>query len=185
MKIYRAIVLGAFSLIFAGCGSTSSTPRYPISSTGMAKDLDSGMIVDIRPVIIDGTSSGIGSYGGAIAGSAIGGTVVSDLSGTSLGGAVGAAGGMIAGAVVGPKIEKSLTSKKAQEITVQLDEGGTIVVVQELREPRFNIGDPVRVDSNLAGAARIYHAHENPGVDPDTGAYLPEDFDTSKESELE
>jgi len=140
------------------------------------------MVVDVRPVVIDGTSSGLGSYGGAIAGSAVGGTVASDLSGTSLGGAVGAAGGMIAGAVVGPKIEKSLTSKKAQEITVQLDEGGTIVVVQELGEPRFNMGDPVRVDSNLAGAARIYHAHDNPGVDPDTGVYLPEDFEVSDEA---
>ena len=88
---------------------------------------------------------------------------------------------MIAGAVVGPKIEKALTSKRAQELTIQIDEGGIIVVVQELREPRFNIGDSVRVDSNVAGAARIFHAHENPHIDPDTGAYLPDDFETPNE----
>ena len=109
-----------------------------------------------------------------MAGRAIG----AEASGTSLGTAVGAAGGMIAGGVVGPKIEKALTSKRAQELTIQMDEGGTIIVVQEIREPRFNIGDPVRVDSNLAGAARVFHADDNPHIDPDTGAYLPDDFES-------
>ncbi len=176
---YRDIILViAFSLIFVGCQSTSSRSRYPISSTGMAKQLDDGTIIDVREVVIDGSSSGIGAYGGAIGGSAVGGTVGAEISGTSLGTAVGAAGGMIAGGVVGPKIEKALTSKRAQELIIQMDEGGTIVVIQEIREPRFNIGDPVKVDSNLAGAARVYHADENPYIDPDTGAYLPEDFET-------
>ncbi len=175
------ILILAFSLIFAGCQSTSTSSRYPITSTGMAKQLESGTVIDVREVVIDGSSSGIGSYGGAIGGSAVGGTVGADLSGTSVGAAVGAAGGMIAGAVVGPAIEKAITSKKAQELTVQMEEGGVVVVVQELREPRFNIGDLVKVDSNLAGAARIFHADENPYIDPDTGAYLPDDFETPQE----
>ncbi len=171
------IWLIVFSLIFVGCQSSSSRSRYPISSTGMAKQLDDGTIIDIREVVIDGSSSGIGAYGGAIGGSVVGGTVGAEISGTSLGTAVGAAGGMIAGGVVGPKIEKALTSQRAQELIIQMDEGGTIVVVQEIREPRFNIGDPVKVDSNLAGAARVFHADEDPYIDPDTGAYLPEDFE--------
>ncbi len=181
MKTYGIIGISFFSLIFLGCESTSNHSRYPITSTGLAKELDRATVIDVREVVIDGTSSGIGSYGGGVAGGAIGGTVGADLSGTSLGAATGAAGGMITGAVVGPKIEKAMTSKRAQAITVQLDEGGTLVVVQELREPRFNIGDPVRVDSNLAGAARVYHANDNPYIDPDTGAYLPEDFEVPHE----
>lgn len=166
-----------FSLIFAGCQSSSSRSRYPISSTGMAKQLDGGTVIDIREVVIDGSSSGIGSYGGAIGGSAVGGAIGADLSGTSIGTAVGAAGGMIAGSVVGTKIEKAMTSKRAQELTIQLENGVTVVVVQEIREPWFNIGDPVKVDSNRAGAARVYHADEDPYIDPDTGAYLPDDFE--------
>lgn len=177
MNFRGVILLLVFSLIFVGCQSSSSRSHYPISSTGMAKQLDGGTIIDLREVVIDGSSSGIGAYGGAIGGSVAGGTIGADVSGTSLGAAVGAAGGMIAGGVVGPKIEKALTSKRAQELTIQMDEGGTIVVVQEIREPRFNIGDPVRVDSNLAGAARVFHADDNPYIDPDTGAYLPEDFE--------
>ncbi len=175
---FRCVILFlVFSLIFVGCQSTSSRSRYPITSTGMAKQLEGGTIIDVREVVIDGTSSGIGAYGGAIAGSAVGGTVGAGLSGTSLGTAVGAAGGMIAGSVAGPKIEKALTSRRAQELMIQMDEGGTIIVIQEIREPRFNIGDPVRVDSNLAGAARVFHADDNPHIAPDTGAYLPEDFE--------
>ncbi len=177
MKFCSLVLIFAFSLIFASCQSHSSQSRYPITSTGMAKPLEGGTIVDLREVVIDGSSSGIGAYGGAIGGSVAGGTIGAEVSGTSLGAAVGAAGGMIAGGVVGPKIEKALTSRRAQELTIQMHEGGTIIVVQEIREPRFNIGDLVRVDSNLAGAARVYHANDNPNIDPDTGAYLPDDFE--------
>lgn len=177
MRLRDLFLFVVFALIFIGCQSASTRSRYPIASTGMSKDLDSGTIVDINEVIIDGSSSGIGAYGGAIGGSVIGGQIGADLSGTSLGGAVGAAGGMITGAVVGPKIEKALTSRRAQELKIQMDKGGIIVVVQELREPLFNIGDSVQVDSNAAGAARVFHSDENPYIDPDTGAYLPDDFE--------
>ena len=57
-----------------------------------------------------------------------------------------------------------------------MDAGGLIVVTQELRKPWFNIGDPVKVDTSLSGAGRVYHADEDPFIDPDTGAYLPEDL---------
>ena len=178
MKFCSLVLIFVFSLFSSSCQSTSSQSRYPITSNGMAKQLDGGTIVDLREVVIDGTSSGLGAYGGAIGGSVAGRAIGAEASRTSLGTAVGAAGGMIAGGVVGPKIEKALTSKRAQELTIQMDEGGTIIVVQEIREPRFNIGDPVRVDSNLAGAARVFHADDNPHIDPDTGAYLPDDFES-------
>tara|TARA_B100000900_G_scaffold309648_1_gene268359 strand:- start:2370 stop:2807 length:438 start_codon:yes stop_codon:yes gene_type:complete len=144
----------------------------------MAKQLDGGTIVDLKEVVIDGTSSGLGAYGGAIGGSLAGGAIGAEAIGTSLGATVGAAGGMIVGGVVGTKIEKTLTSKRAQELTIQMDDGGTIIVLQEIRVPRLNIGDPVRVDSNLAGAARVFHADDNPHTDPDTEAYLPDDFES-------
>ena len=109
MKFCSLVLIFVFSLFFLSCQSTSSQSRYPITSSGMAKKLDGGTIVDLREVVIDGTSSGLGAYGGAIGGSVAGGAIGAEASGTSLGAAVGAAGGMIAGGVVGPKIEKALT----------------------------------------------------------------------------
>lgn len=178
MKFCSLVLIFVFSLFFLSCQSTPSQSRYPITSSGMAKQLEGGTIVDLREVVIDGTSSGLGAYGGAIGAIVAGRAIGAEASGTSLGAAVGAAGGMIAGGVVGPKIEKALTSTRAQELTIRMDEGGTIIVVQEIREPRFNIGDSVRVDSTLAGAARVFHADDNPHIDPDTGAYLPDDFES-------
>lgn len=171
----------SFSPFFSGCNSTQSTSRYPTTPTGMAKDLEGGTIVDIREVIIDGRTSGVGTATGTLSGAVAGSQIGGSLGDPSSGAATGAAGGAIAGAVIGPKVEKALTSKRAQELTVRMDTGGLIVVTQELRKPWFNIGDPVKVDTSLSGAGRVYHANEDPYIDPDTGAYLPEDFEIPAE----
>ncbi len=167
----------SFSLFFLGCNSKQSASRYPTTPTGMAKELESGTIVDVREVIIDGRASVVGTATGTLSGAVIGSQIGGTLGDPSSGSATGAAGGTIAGAVIGPKVEKALTSKRAQELTVRMDAGGLIVVTQELRKPWFNIGDPVKVDTSLSGAGRVYHAAEDPYIDPDTGAYLPEGFE--------
>ena len=82
--------------------------------------------------------------------------------------------------MVGPRIEKAMTSKVAQELTIRMEEGDVIVVVQERRDPEFMIGDTVRVRKNAYDSTRIFHSDEDPFVDPDTGAYLPEDFKTAE-----
>jgi outer membrane lipoprotein SlyB len=147
----------------------------------MAKELESGTIVDVREVIIDGRTSVLGTATGTLSGAVAGSQIGGSLGDLSSGAATGAAGGAIAGAVIGPKVEKALTSKRAQELTVLMDSGGLIVVTQELRKPWFNIGDPVKVDTSMSGAGRVYHAYEDSFIDPDTGAYLPEDFEIPTE----
>ena len=72
MKFCSLVLIFVFSLFSSSCQSTSSQSRYPITSNGMAKQLDGGTIVDLREVVIDGTSSGLGAYGGAIGGSVAG-----------------------------------------------------------------------------------------------------------------
>ena len=73
--------------------------------------------------------------------------------GASAGGA--SAGGAVAGAIVGQQVEKSLTKKLAQEITIEMDDGSTVVVVQEMKEPPFNAGDRVSVLESRGGYARV------------------------------
>ena len=57
-------------------------------------------------------------------------------------------------------------------MTVALESGKVVVVVQEHREPSFRPDDPVTVYTTRMGESLIYHAGENPGRDPDTNAYL-------------
>ena len=71
--------------------------------------------------------------------------------------ALASAGGAVAGAIVGQQVEKSLTKKLAQEITIEMDDGSTVVVVQEAKEPPFNTGDRVSVLESRGGYARVRH----------------------------
>ncbi len=85
-------------------------------------------------------------------GSAIGSTV-----GRGDGRVLASAGGAVAGAIVGEKVEKALTAKLAQELTIELDDGQTVVVVQELKEPAFQTGDRVSLLEARGGYARVRH----------------------------
>ena len=102
--------------------------------------------------MIDGESSQLGLYGGGIMGSAVGSTI-----GSGDGAVLASAGGAVAGAIVGQQVEKSLTKKLAQEITIEMDDGSTVVVVQEMKEPLFNTGDRVSVLESRGGYARLRH----------------------------
>jgi outer membrane lipoprotein SlyB len=67
---------------------------------------------------------------------------------------VATAGGAVGGAIVGQAVEESATRKRAQEITVQLDNGSMVVVTQEVQGGLFQDGDRVRI-LNGGGEARV------------------------------
>ncbi|EDY83578.1 Rickettsia 17 kDa surface antigen family [Verrucomicrobiia bacterium DG1235] len=115
--------------------------------------LNGGTVVSVKTIVIDGTSSNVGRAAGAAIGGGIGRTVGSG-DGTVLATAVGVA----AGVVVGPMVEKELTKKVAQEVTIDLDDGHVIVVVQETKDGGFFEGDRVEVMESITGVARIRHA---------------------------
>ncbi len=174
--IFLIAVVEAFALLFVGCSSTGGN-RYMTVSSHVSHLVEKGVVVDIHNVMVDGKSGPTGFYGGAIEGAVVGGAAGADISKSSRGAAIGIAAGTVVGAAVGPKIQKAMSARSAQELTIELEEGKIIVVVQERREPDFNIGEKVRVYSNAQGSARVYHHDEDPYIDPDTGAYLPEDFE--------
>jgi outer membrane lipoprotein SlyB len=66
-------------------------------------------------------------------------------------------GGAVIGALAGTGVEKALNSKDALEITVNLDNGQTLSVVQELgaEERSFVVGDRVRVLRGGGDSARV------------------------------
>lgn len=107
-----------------------------------------GIVTAVRPVIIRGRQSGAGAMAGGTAGG---------IAGSDRGNVLGAILGSVVGGVLGSQAEEKLTRKQGTEITVKLDSGRIIAIVQEQRPERiFLPGDRVRV-LDLYGNARIVH----------------------------
>lgn len=133
-----------------------------------------GTVVDVRDVVIDGHATMLGVSGGAAVGAAVGTVAMGmpqDYGDYARTGVVAAVTG-VAGAIAGQAIEKKLTEKQAQELTIRMESGETVIVVQERREPPFGFQDRVQVYTTAYGNSRVFHASEDPFVDPETNAYL-------------
>ena len=155
MDTRKKTISGAVGILLLALVSGCASGGYPTvssSTAGTTQTIDLGTVIATRPVKIEGESSQLGLYGGGIMGSAVGSTV-----GKGGGKVLASAGGAVVGAVVGQKIEKALTAQIAQEMTIELDDGRTIVVVQKLQEPEFHSGDRVSVLETRGGYARVRH----------------------------
>ena len=94
----------------------------------------------MRPVKLEGTESGVGTMSGAAVGGIAGSTV-----GGGRGSAIAAVIGAVAGGIAGAAIEDSTTRRTGIEVTVKLDSGQYIAVVQEDGGENFQLGERVRV----------------------------------------
>ena len=103
----------------------------------------------IDAVTIGGERGYLGSAGGGYIGYEVGRYVV-DGSGRGVAGAVGA----VAGAVAGDAIEERATRQDGLQITVDLEEGATVAIVQAADQP-FAVGERVKVLRSHGGAARV------------------------------
>ena len=149
----NALKIGALlliSLIVAGCATSKSGDVYTRDQARREMLVRSGVVESIREVTMEGTKSGVGG----LAGAAVGGGAGSQIGGGN-GQIVGAIFGALLGGLAGSAIEESATKKNAQEITVRLDNGQLIAVVQEAGE-YFNPGERVRVLSG-DGSTRVTH----------------------------
>lgn len=134
-----AVALGAVA-VCAGCTFPSSSTVYDRRSAGRSMNVDTGSVTEVRDAQVSGRRTIVGVGGGALIGSA------AASGGSGVGGAVAQAAGAVGGAIVGEATEERVTRANAQEITIKLKNGDTIVVVQELsKEGRFNVGDHVQV----------------------------------------
>ena len=150
-------LVAIFGLQGCASGLYETVPR---NTAGKLQSVTSGTIVATKNVVIEGQSTRLGQASGAIAGSAIGQTV-----GSGSGRTLATAGGAVVGGIIGDMVEKELTKKQAQELTVSLDDGGTVVVVQERQNLGFVEGDRVSVTHTPSGEAHVAHAHyETDGI---------------------
>jgi outer membrane lipoprotein SlyB len=145
------ILLGLGVISTASLASASEPPKpvYSRSEAGTAWSVNYGAITAIESVQIEGRRSQIGRIGGGLIGYELGRSVGQN-SGRAIAGAVGG----VVGAVAGQATEERMTRIPALQISVALNRGEEIVVVQPADQP-FRIGDKVKVLRNQHGGARV------------------------------
>jgi outer membrane lipoprotein SlyB len=143
-----AALLAATTL--AGCASSLSGSSYSRDEARRESTVRMGVVESVRSVQIEGTRSGVGGVGGAVAGG-IGGSYI----GSGRGSALGALAGAVLGGLAGSAAEQGITRREGVEITVRLDNGDMRAIVQEADEV-FKPGERVRLLSQ-GGTTRVTH----------------------------
>jgi outer membrane lipoprotein SlyB len=139
-------------LLLAGCASSLSGSAYERRHARTAHEVQFGEVESVREVLIEGTKTPIGAAAGAGIGSAVGRTAGD----SPLGRAVGGIAGAVVGGVAGAATEEALTRQKGYEITVRLDSGRYLAVVQAADE-EFKPGERVRLVTGPGGTTRVTH----------------------------
>ena len=127
-------VLLLAGLVLAGCQSSLSGDTYSREQARREMSVRQGTVEGTRDITIEGTKSNIGTAAGAAVGGLAGGR----------GSTAGAIAGAVVGGVAGAFIEEGATRRSGQEITIRLDSGNVIAVVQEGDE-KFAVGQRVRL----------------------------------------
>jgi outer membrane lipoprotein SlyB len=137
-------------LLLQGCASSLEGDVYSREEAQKAMNFKWGVVETTRPVLIEGDRSAKGQMAGAVIGGAAG-YGVTDSRAKALASAVGA----VAGAVAGTMAEEKMTRAQGMEITLKLDDGQHIVLVQEVENiNEFVAGDRVKIISGQ-GKLRI------------------------------
>ncbi|MBK8320058.1 MAG: glycine zipper 2TM domain-containing protein [Betaproteobacteria bacterium] len=135
--------------VLAGCASSKSGDVYTRDQARREQNIRMGVVESVREVLMEGTKSPVG----AIAGAAVGGVAGSTLGGGK-GSTIAAVIGAVAGGLAGSAIEEGVTRKQAMEITIKMDNGQLIAIVQEGDPLEFRPGDRVRIISS-GGESRV------------------------------
>ncbi len=151
-KIIAAGLISVVLLVFlTGCQIPLTGSSYERKEARKLQTVYYGTIVSINEVTIEGQAGPAGTIAGAAAGAAVGQTIgkgTGKTAATIIGGA--------AGAVAGGAIEKKLTTKVGLEITVKLEDGRNVAIIQEKApEDNFRVGDSVIVIYGSDGTARV------------------------------
>ena len=148
MKTYLAVA--ACALILGACAYPAGSGDYRYYQARGEQSVRFGVVDSVRDVRLHGYESGVGGAGGAALGMVAGSNV-----GGGSGQVAGAIGGAILGGIIGSNVERAANERPGLEVTVLLDSGKYVAVVQEADEA-FRAGDRVRVLSGR-GSTRVTH----------------------------
>ena len=152
MKRLFVAVLALGGMVFlSGCASSLSSGAYTRDSARQMQTVYYGTVDSVRTVQIEGTKTPVGTGAGAVAGGILGNQV-----GGGSGRALATLGGALIGGVAGSAAEEGITRQPGYEITVRLDNGRVISVVQAA-DMAFAPGERVRVIEARDGTTRVTH----------------------------
>jgi outer membrane lipoprotein SlyB len=151
---HQYLLKTAFILVIASllnaCASSNSGDVYSRDEARKIQTIRKGVVESVRTVKLEGTKTPVGTAAGAVIGGVAGSTI-----GDGKGSAIAAVIGAVAGGLLGSAAEEGLTRKDAFEITVKLENGSLVAIVQEATE-KFAPGDNVRLVEN-GGITRVSH----------------------------
>ena len=147
LKQFAVLLFIAFFMI--GCAESRSGKVYSRDEARKSLAVRYGTVVAIHQATIEGTKTAAGPVLGGAAGAAAGSTI-----GGGSGKTVATVLGGIAGTLGGAAIEEGVTRQDGLEITVQMDSGETLIVVQEA-DVIFHVGDRIRVIKGSDGTTRV------------------------------
>lgn len=150
MKFSTLLLATFLSFFLAACASSNSGSVYSRDEARKTHTVKTGIVESVRTVRLEGTKSPVGAAAGGAIGGIAGGSI-----GHGRGSALGAVIGAVAGGLAGAATEEVITRKDALEITVKLDGGGLVAIVQEADEA-FNPGESVRIVER-GGTSRVTH----------------------------
>ena len=129
--------------VLAGCAQPTLTgTTFSRDEARQVQTVQMGYVESVRPVVIEGRTDGIV---GAGAGAALGGIAASGIGG-GRGRDMAIVAGAAAGGIAGQRVEERASRRQGVEITVLLDSGRIVSVVQEVDPNQdFWPGQPVRV----------------------------------------
>jgi len=153
MNIGKLTIIGFILLSLIGCATSKEGDVYSRNQSQRVHTVVMGTVLDVRKVKIEGTKSGVGTIGGGVIGGIAGSTV-----GGGRGSAIATALGAIVGGIAGAAIEEGTMRQDGIELTIGLDNGEVIALVQAFEhDNEFLINDRVRVLTNK-GESRVYRA---------------------------
>ena len=144
-----AVCMLALAMLSAGCPNYSGN-TYSGSQVRSAQTVQYGTVVSVQPVTLEEDRPAVlGTVGGGVVGGVLGnmvgggrGKTLATIAGAALGAAGGYAG------------EKALTKQNGLEITVELENGQQLSIVQAA-DQQFSPGERVRVLRGSDGSARV------------------------------
>jgi outer membrane lipoprotein SlyB len=131
------LALASSLLMVAACTTTNPDVVSRDEAQRLSTVIDA-VVLTTRPVVVDGTQSGIGGAAGGI----VGGIAGSGVGGQRESAAVAVIGAVVGG-VIGNAAERAATREDAIEILVQLKNGDRRSVVQAKAAETFETGDAV------------------------------------------
>ncbi|MEP7282738.1 MAG: glycine zipper 2TM domain-containing protein [Rubrivivax sp.] len=147
----RALIALAAAGVLGACTTTSPDVVSRSDAQRLSTVVDA-RVLSVRPVVVEGSQSGVG----ATAGGVIGGVAGSSVGGHRDGIVVGVLGAVVGG-VVGNAVERMGTREEALEILVELRSGERRAIVQARGNEPIAPGDAV-VLVTTGGKVRVTRA---------------------------